>query len=49
MPWTVSITGRDGGNYQNYIGLQEGKWETSLLLAWNKKMHKASDEELYPI
>jgi hypothetical protein len=20
-----------------YIGLQEGKWETSLLLAWDKK------------
>jgi len=32
--------GRDGGDYQNNIGLQEGKWETSLLLSWDKKMHQ---------
>jgi len=38
----MSISGRDGGDYQNYIGLQEGKWETSLELKWDKKkMHQS--------
>jgi hypothetical protein len=26
----------------SYIGLQEGKWETSLLLAWDKKKMQQS-------
>jgi hypothetical protein len=35
--WTMSVTAIDGGNYQNDIGLQEGKWETRLWLAEGKK------------
>jgi hypothetical protein len=37
MPWTRSITGTDSGNYQNYIGLPERIWETTLQLVEDKK------------
>ena len=43
MPWKMSITRVDRGNYQNSIGLKERKLETSLGLPQERKrnMQKA--------
>jgi hypothetical protein len=38
MPRTMATTRIDGGNYQNYVGLQERKRDTSLKLANDKNV-----------
>ena len=46
VPCVVSITGTECGNYQNYIGLREKKWQT-FLFNWHriKKIRPSSLEK----